>query len=228
MKGLLYWRIKSRIETSFQRLPIFQNLLTKFVDKLPEDVFFVEIGANDGIDFDPIYKAVLKKKWSGVYIEPQKSVFMKLQSNFLGCENIFFENIAITKEEMFVDLYTPNEELTNGNSLIASMDMNKGVLRHFNEFELRKERVQGKPFQYIIDKYELKNKKRTLVIIDVEGFEKEVIESIDFKVYKPDYLIFEHAHLTYDIHREINASLVENGYKIYLDKMDTLAILFRK
>ncbi|MFM7683833.1 MAG: hypothetical protein ACKO7P_13995, partial [Bacteroidota bacterium] len=95
MIGLLRWRIKSRIETALQRLPIFQNLLTNFVDKLPEDVFFVEIGANDGVDFDPIYQAVIKKKWSGVYIEPQKSVFMKLQSNFLGCENIYFENIAI-------------------------------------------------------------------------------------------------------------------------------------
>ena len=98
MIGLLSWRIKSRIETALQGLPMFQNLLTKFVKKLPEDVFFVEIGANDGIDFDPIYQAVIKKKWSGVYIEPQKSVFLKLQSNFQGRENIFFENIAITKE----------------------------------------------------------------------------------------------------------------------------------
>jgi FkbM family methyltransferase len=228
MIGLLSWRIKSRIETALQGLPMFQNLLTKFVDNLPEDVFFVEIGANDGIDFDPIYQAVIKKKWSGVYIEPQKSVFLKLQSNFHGRENIFFENIAITKEEMFVDLFSPNEEITNGNSLIASMHMNKGVLRHFTESELRKETVQGKPFQYIIDKYELKNKKRTLLLIDVEGFEKEVIESINFNTYKPDYLIFEHAHLTYDIHREINASLVDVGYKIYLDKMDTLAILISK
>lgn len=228
MIGLLRWRIKSRIETALQRLPIFQNLLTKFVDKLPEDVFFVEIGANDGVDFDPIYQAVIKKKWSGVYIEPQKSVFMKLQSNFLGRENIYFENIAITKEEMLVDLFSPNEELTKGNSLIASMHMNKGVLRHFSEFELRKETVQGKTFQYIIDKYELKNKQRTLVLIDVEGFEKDIIESIDFKSYKPDYLIFEHAHLTYDIHREINSSLGQHGYKIYLDTMDTLAILIRK
>ena len=164
MIGLLSWRIKSRIETALQGLPMFQNLLTKFVDNLPEDVFFVEIGANDGIDFDPIYQAVIKKKWSGVYIEPQKSVFLKLQCNFHGRENIFFENIAITKEEMFVDLFSPNEEITNGNSLIASMHMNKGVLRHFTESELR----------------------------------------------------------------EINASLVEVGYKIYLDKMDTLAILISK
>ena len=140
----------------------------------------------------------------------------------------YFENIAITKEEMLVDLFSPNEDLTKGNSLIASMHMNKGVLRHFSEFELRKETVQGKPFQYIIDKYELKNKQRTLVLIDVEGFEKDIIESIDFKSYKPDYLIFEHAHLTYDIHREINSSLGKLGYKIYLDKMDTLAILIRK
>lgn len=223
--ALLTWKIKSRIETLLQTSKYFHDLLPRFIATLPEDVFFVEIGANDGINFDPIYETVVSKNWSGVYIEPQKKVFETLKGNFEGKENIYFENIAITKTDTFIDLYSPNDQLVTENTLVASMELNNGVLRHFDKDQLKKETVEGKPFEYIVDKYDLLSKKRTLLLIDVEGFEKDVIDSIDFSSFKPSYLIFEHAHLTYDIHREINAGLVKKGYKIYLDKYDTLAIL---
>lgn len=221
----LLWKLKSRIETFADQNFLFQNLLPKFVSNLPEDVFFIEIGANDGIQFDPIYKSVIEKKWSGVYIEPQEKIYNALVENFKSNPNIFFENIAITDMEKDVYLYSPNDSLVKGNSLIASMSKNMGVLRHYDEDNIKVEKVLGRPFKYIIDKYDLKSKSNTLLLIDVEGFEKEVIFNIDFQDFKPNYLIFEHAHVTYDIHREINGFLQLNGYKIYVEKYDTLAVL---
>jgi FkbM family methyltransferase len=222
---MFLWKLKSRIDTFLKSFFLFKNILPRYISNLPDDIFFIEIGANDGIEFDPLYKSVIAKKWSGVYIEPQKLVYEKLVANFKGIPNLFFENIAITENEMEIPIYSPDSKVVDENSLIASMSSEKGVLRHFSKNQIKKEIVQGKPFKYIIDKYQLKSRQKILLLIDVEGFEKEIIFGLNLNDFKPKYLIFEHAHLTYDIHREINSFLVKFGYKIYLDEFDTLATI---
>lgn len=220
----LLWKVKSRIETFFSSTKKNQQLLDSFLKKIArENVFFVEIGANDGIDADPIYPYVKKYNWGGVYIEPQKKVFDKLVANFKGRGNLFFENIAITEKEMDVELFVPKANGDINSSLMASLSTTGGNIPFFNDVE--KETVKGLPFSYIVDKYSLKEKEPVFLLIDVEGYEKTIIFSIDFDSYKPRYIFFEHDHLTHNTHRIINHYLTEKGYKIYLLKYDTLACL---
>jgi len=167
---------------------------------------------------------VNKYNWSGIYVEPQKEVFNKLIHNFKDKKNLFFENIAIVNtEEQDVTIYIPKDNSINHPSGIASTLRQGGVLNRFMDDELNIEVVKGKPFNYLIDKYNLEKIDKLLIIIDVEGLEKNIIYSIDFNRIRPSIIIFEHAHLTYDCHREVNGFLSKHGYKIYLDKYDTLA-----
>ena len=191
-----------------------------------EDDFFVEIGANDGISNDHLYNNVIKNNWSGVYIEPQKEVFKKLVENLNGRINVYFENIAIINgESKDITIFVPKDTTIKDYSGIASLSRLGGVLNRFSDDELIEQKVEGKPFDFLIDKYNLHKKKYLLLVIDVEGLEKEIIYSIDFKKISPKCILFEHAHLSYDCHREINGYLANKGYKIYIAKYDTMAFL---
>jgi FkbM family methyltransferase len=196
------------------------------LESLKSDIFFIEIGANDGIEGDPIYPFVKKYKWSGVYIEPQKMIFEKLKNNFSNHSNLFFENIAITKNEEEVVLYIPDKKGEINYSLFASLSLESGEMPWFNKSQITEERVQGKPFNYLIEKYRLKEKKFVFLLIDVEGQEKQIFDTINFENYKPNAILYEHDHLKYSEDRQLKMMLQKHGYKIYIAKYDTLAVLY--
>lgn len=221
--SILIWRLKSRIETFLYKSKLFENLISRSLKKNSnKNVFFVIVGANDGISHDIIYPFVQKYNWQGVYIEPQKEIFEKLKKNLGNKKNLFFENIAITNEDSEFVIYIPLDKEIKDYSGIASLNRNGGVLNRFKDEELQKETVIGKPFNYIVEKYSLTKKDCLIIIVDVEGEEKNIIFSLDFTLINPKIIIFEHAHLTYDTHRQINSWLYKHGYKIFIDKNDTL------
>lgn len=56
------WRIKSRIETFLSHNSVFDNLIPSFLSGLQDEgLFFVVIGANDGIDHDHIFPVLSQK-----------------------------------------------------------------------------------------------------------------------------------------------------------------------
>lgn len=220
----LTWKLKSRIETFLHLSDMFKDLVKPVLEGLNDkDVFFVEIGANDGISHDQLYPYISKRNWSGVYVEPQKPIFDKLVKNMAGRNNLYFENIAITETEQDVTLYVPKSTAERNFSGIATVSPDLGVVHRFADADVEKQVVKGKPFSYLVDKYDLNSKKCLILMIDVEGYEKNIILSIDFNKVSPKYILFEHAHLTYDGHRVVNGFLADRGYRIYIEKYDTLA-----
>jgi FkbM family methyltransferase len=219
------WRLKERASTFLTSSSLFNSLIDSVFKKLnPADVFFVEIGANDGIQGDHIYNYVMQRGWKGVYVEPQKKVFTRLKDNFKGVDGLFFENIAITKQEEELTLYIPAGE-DPGSTVLASLSPDNAALTHFDKSQLTEETVQGKPFAYLVEKYMLKDKKCVVLMLDVEGFEQQILTSIDFSDYKPQFILFEHKHMSYSLHGTLNEMLQHNGYKVYTERHDSLACL---
>src|SRR5580698_10060540 len=46
------------------------------------DIFFLQIGAHDGLTKDPIAPLVRQHHWRGLLVEPQKQVFAQLIKNY--------------------------------------------------------------------------------------------------------------------------------------------------
>jgi hypothetical protein len=78
-------------------------------------------------------------------------------------------------------------------------------------------------FSDLITKHNLKSV--NLLQIDTEGFEFEIILSIDFSLIKIDVILYEDKHLTRHESKSVRNCLIENGYivKKYND-FDSLAI----
>ena len=54
------------------------RVLFEFARAYP-DVFFVQVGANDGDLLDPLREEIGFRKWSGIMVEPVPYVFERLQ-----------------------------------------------------------------------------------------------------------------------------------------------------
>ncbi len=57
--------------------------------------YFVQVGAMDGINFDPIYDKATKNSWHGLLIEPLKDIFEDLKHNYSAQIGLNFVNAAI-------------------------------------------------------------------------------------------------------------------------------------
>jgi hypothetical protein len=56
----------------------------------------MQIGAMDGISFDPIHHVVKDLAWRGLYVEPLPDIFQKLKKNYVGHRGLRFVRTAIS------------------------------------------------------------------------------------------------------------------------------------
>jgi FkbM family methyltransferase len=159
---------------------------------------FLQIGANDGVMNDPIYKFNTDNSSvvSGYVLEPLPDIFKKLSENYNFCPNIRAFNLAIhaTESEMVLHRVKPSHkdkvpEFANG---IASFDKT-----HWEKTNLIPDKdymeevlVKCSTFQDFIKSNAIKE--LDLLLIDTEGYDYEILMSIDFSLIKPKIIRFEH------------------------------------
>src|SRR6266700_5808911 len=77
-------------------------------------VFFVQIGANDGMHGDPLRSLILKHaSWGGILVEPVPYAFERLKKNYAGRSNLHFENVAVSDCAGFMPFYYVSEAALN-------------------------------------------------------------------------------------------------------------------
>lgn len=173
------------------------------------DFFFVQIGANDGITRDPIHKYVDKYGWSGVLVEPQKDMIEKARASYANKDNLIFENVAITPTDGLVELYVPkNPKISGCATITPGKHRRMGIYKKNNLLEIRK--VQGISLDTLVKKHDIK--KIDLLQIDAEGYDFEIIKSINFDKIKPIVINYERKHLSSNDRKECVELLESNGY----------------
>lgn len=100
-RRLMAWR--SRLRRASRRLA-GEGLLSAFADAYP-DAFFVEIGANDGEQWDHLRPFILTHAWRGVMVEPLPQAFERLRRNYDGIDRVALENAAIADHDGRMAIY---------------------------------------------------------------------------------------------------------------------------
>ena len=190
-----------------------------FNHKLSElkDGFFIQIGANDGVSYDPIHKSVVEYGLSGILVEPGIEAFNALKINYQNCSNLFFENCAIAKHNGKVNLYcgttTPH----------FTLDKNKAI--HMFDVEPTVSIVDSMTIGSLVSKY---NPSRIdLLQIDAEGLDYVIIEDFDFNLYTPSIVRFERVCMDSTLLENCLNKLKRYNYVFYNseDNSDIIAIL---
>jgi FkbM family methyltransferase len=195
-------------------------------------VFFLQIGANDGVTRDHLHKLILiHKEWTGIFIEPLKHIFAKLKLNYGNFDRFIFENVAIgvtkeTKDFYFVSDKAKDilEDCPPWYDQLGSFN-NEHISKHFNgKFNpfIVKEKVECVPLSDVLLRNDVT--KIDLLQIDTEGFDYKILSQLDFQKYTPKVILFEHKHLVDDEKKKAILLLKNNGYKLYECEEDYLAI----
>jgi FkbM family methyltransferase len=81
--------------------------------KTQPDVFFVQIGAHDGVSADPANRQIRKyPNWHGILVEPQPTSFQQLVASYSQEPRFIFEQVAIGAKDGATPFYTVTDEIS--------------------------------------------------------------------------------------------------------------------
>ena len=192
---------------------------------------FVQIGACDGISFDPIHPFVTRNhaRLRGLVIEPLPDLFVQLQHNYRNYPRIVAVNCAIHNTEKQMTLHRVDPARTDGLPEWA-----KGIA----SFSRRHHELSGTPSDVIVsetvacttlaDLLEAHQfSSLDLLQIDTEGYDSEIILGIDYRVLTPTIIRFEHGlhvgTMSSETLERVAEKLHQNGYELVIEASDAIA-----
>lgn len=189
-----------------------------------EKVFFVQVGASDGVTNDPLRKIIedFKDRITGVCIEPLPVSYSRLVKNYEGFDNIRTLNIAISGSDGPISFYMPN---IDGNinlhqkSSLSSVNLKKHGI---NEKEIKEIKVEGLCVKTFLLKENVKY--IDALIIDAEGYDFKILNSFFNVSVFPELLFFEHVHLPKEERKMVRELLNKFNYEFIESMKDILAI----
>lgn len=211
----IYWHLPQKLRGS----RIVHDTIYSLTKKKNIPIKFIQIGANDGIHSDPLYKYLKQLEWKGLMLEPNPGTFEKLKKNHIdSVAELQFQPLAIGDFGNFT-LYYCTENLG-----MASTDRDH-VMKHRagNDWEIREANVDMIPFNTLIEKHpDFSN--IDLLLIDTEGWDAKIVLSIDFAEFKSDLIIFEYVHIAPNVLSEVREFLHKNAYDVFIGELDLVAI----
>jgi FkbM family methyltransferase len=218
----LGYRIERIADVTENRVDVFWLALRLAMARAGSEFFFVQIGAHNGADDDPIHEFVVRYHPSGVLIEPQPLVFLELKKNYASEPQLIFENVAISHDDGEAKMYYPKAE--NGEPTSVLTTFRREVLEYQigRGAKIEEINVATRTFQTLFTRHFIR--RVDLLQIDAEGFDCEILKLFDFRAYKPMIVRFEHIHLSRRELTEAVTLLANLGYQFYRDTIDLVAI----
>lgn len=229
---------------------IVPSLLDKAARENPT-VTIIQIGANVGnTGSDQLY-GFLKKhcldsgetpqlRCRAVLVEPVRHLFEQLSVNYANFRGVACEDVAIAETAGTRNFYRLREGIdleAHGlkpwseelgsfmpeqmNSLWAH-DPENPELRSFVEANIVVDEVRCMSVHELLAKHQLTD--IDLLQIDTEGYDFQILRTIDFKKFTPQYINYERIHLKKDEAR-CRALLLSHGYQLHDHGQDTLCKL---
>ena len=170
-----------KLKTFFKKFRKF-NALNSLDKKMLEFInyengYFIECGANDGVDQSNTWYFEKILNWSGILIEPLNKQFQELKKN-RSKKNKFF-NLALCSSEAENILLMEDNDLQSK----SIIDSSKTVKSNF-------ESVNSQTLTKVLDEISAPDL-IDFFSLDVEGFEHQVIKGINFDKYNFKYFLIE-------------------------------------
>lgn len=194
---------------------------------------FLQIGASDGLRNDPLRDFVVRDYWNGALVEPLPDVFPLLKKNYAHLArrgSLQFVNAAVSSRSTSLPFYTFQETYLSGKPLeerlhlLRKASFDRAQVLVFAEREeniavidvpcvgIRELLASSFPDGHL-----------SLLALDVEGHELEILAEIDFDGLRIGAVLFETWNLG-DRRDAVFGLLHKHGYLIEEAEGDALAV----
>jgi len=207
---------------------LFEPFLMKCLKRRP-DMFFVQIGANDGVLCDSLFEFVTRYRVPGLAVEPLGDVFEKLKKNYAPYPWIRPVRTAIHRSSKSVDLHRidPAKLKQVGEWRIGTASLNPA---HHKSFGVPDDAVitETVPAVTLGELVKQQHVPRVdLLQIDTEGYDAEILRMLDDLPSRPALIRFEHGLpdniMTREVFLGITDFLLQRGYHVVMDGYDAIA-----
>ena len=186
-----------------------------------DDFFFVQVGAHNGMDGDPIRRYVTAYHWKGILVEPQPMVFPELVANYRGEPQLIFENVAIADADGKAQMFVPRGSGGRTATLLASFNREVLVRRLGRNAPIDTIAVPTLSPTTLLSKHGVSHV--DLLQVDTEGFDYQIIRMFDAKAVNPRIIRYEHIHLGRADRDRCIQLLQSRGYQLAKCELDTIA-----
>ena len=174
---------------------ILEDELLKYLNY--KDGFYVECGSNDGLTQTNTLKLEKLRNWSGILIDASKKAYEQCLTNRDNEKNIILNNALVS--------FDYKDEFVCGDFDGSPMGSIGGVrLNRKSDMSVKARTIDSILKEYNINKVDV-------FVVDVEGFELEVLKGIDYQYCSPEYLLIEVYNKDYE---NIYNFLIENNYEL--------------
>lgn len=191
---------------------------------------FVQIGANDGRTNDPLFEFVTfhHERVRGLVVEPVEDYFAELVENYRPFPHITPVRAAIhrTEKEMTIYRVDPVQQRANPRLRkgIASFNPDHHRRSHVPTEAIIAQKVPCMTLGELLRRHGLGQ--LDLLLIDAEGYDAEIVRSVDFSANPPSIVRFEHGRLgstPRETFFELREMLRGHGYDLIIEPSDAIA-----
>jgi len=202
---------------------------------------FIQVGGNDGITWDPFHYFIVRDKWQGIVLEPQREVFeRRLSRTYRGVSGVQLVNAAVDVMDGVRPLYRYAFTSSRWASGAASLDRAMLIAGFKSEFVQRSMKEEGlvvrdNPDEYITSEpvqcvsFEtilgrLQSDTLDFLLTDVEGYDVRIIESFPLDRIRPANVVFELPRRMDAAFANLLAKFRTYGYDVLMSAGDAIAM----
>lgn len=188
--------------------------------------FFVQIGANNGIDFDDFYGVVTSYDLPGLVVEPIPYYFEVLTQAYKRHRQVVPVQVALHPTETNANIYRANPDM-------IALGWQHGV-GYFSRAHLIKygvapeciltEAVDCLSMAELVSQFVPPDCSVDILMSDTEGFDAEILDMVDLEQIRPKVVKFESVHLQHSSLERIERRFRAAGYLIERGAEDCVAV----
>ncbi len=201
-----------------------------------EPVFALQIGAMDGVRFDPLHQLIRRHGWHALLVEPLPDSFAALKRHYADVPGITFANCAIGDAPGMLPLYHVPPEVVQAEGFpswvlgISSLSREhveaQEVFFQRSGFQdlmryVRTVAVEVVTLRTLLDRHG--SPRVDVLQIDAEGYDYKVLRQWDFSLGRPSIVNFERARLSAQGKTLSVELLLSQGYALYQHGLDVTA-----
>jgi len=202
-----------------------RNHVLSHVNSVNAPVFFLQIGAMDGVSLDPIHAHVRTHGWQGILVEPLPDLAARLRTTYAQQMGLVFETVAISEQEETRTMFrVPLETVTSAGLPFWVAAMSSLERGHLNDFQAHvvQQPVLCTTLAALLAKHN--PAKIDVLQIDACGYDVKILKQFDFSRYQPSVVNLDCQHVSPQERKDAETLLLENGYLYYQEDTDLFAV----